>query len=110
MYASFTSLDFPEEEPSGRRKGSGGRKDAVCCASGFEHDVRSRWRGCLCAVACSFNHARANRHKHIRALDERAVRGQSHEEIEGPSGLLFRERRSVQQGGEERMEIAGAGE
>lgn len=30
--------------------------------------------------------------------------------IEGLSGLLFRERRGVQQGGEERAEIAGAGE
>lgn len=51
-----------------------------------------------------------DRHKHIRALKERAVRGHSRKGIEGPSGLLFRERRSVQQGGEERMEIAGAGE
>jgi len=43
-------------------------------------------------------------------VDERAVRGHSHEGIEGLSGLLFRERRSVQQGGEERIEITGAGE
>jgi hypothetical protein len=42
--------------------------------------------------------------------NERAVGGHSHEEIEGLSGLLFRERRSVQQGGEERIEITGAGE
>jgi hypothetical protein len=42
--------------------------------------------------------------------DERAVGGHSHEEIEGLSGLLYRERRSVQQGGEERIEITGAGE
>lgn len=37
-------------------------------------------------------------------------RGQSREGAEGPSGLRFRERESVQQGGGERMEIAGAGE
>jgi len=42
--------------------------------------------------------------------NERAVRGHSHKGIEGLSGLLYRERRSVQQGGEERIEITGAGE
>ena len=47
---------------------------------------------------------------HDTLANERAVRGHSREGIEGLSGLLFRERRSVQQGGEERIEIAGAGE
>lgn len=82
----------------------------MLCASDFDQGVRSRWRGGLSAVACSFNRPRAGRHTHVRTLEERAVRGQSHEGIESPSGLLFRERRSVQQGGEERMEIAGTGE
>ena len=43
-------------------------------------------------------------------VNERAVGGHSREGIEGLSGLLYRERRSVQQGGEERIEITGAGE
>ena len=42
--------------------------------------------------------------------NERVVGGHSHEGIEGLPGLLFRERRSVQQGGEERIEITGTGE
>lgn len=47
---------------------------------------------------------------HNKLANERAVGGHSREGIEGLSGLLFRERRSVQQGGEERIEIAGTGE
>ena len=111
---AWTTHLFPEKGSvlsSGWRRGGGGRKDAECCASDDER-VRSRWHGVGLSTAPtpSIVLGREQTRTHDTLANERAVRGHSREGIEGLSGLLFRERRSVQQGGEERIEIAGAGE
>lgn len=76
--------------------------------NGFEV-VGTGWVSAL-SPAPSIILGRGQTRTHDTLANERAVRGHSREGIEGLTGLLFRERRSVQQGGEERIEIAGAGE
>lgn len=81
---------------------------APATTSGFEV-VGTGWVSAL-PPAPSIVLGREQTRTHDTLANERAVRGHSRGGIEGLSGLLFRERRSVQQGGEERIEIAGAGE